>query len=295
MTSAGHYVVASLAPSSRVLYAKSVMRLQRVALSLAAPQTWFPASALLICIFIAHLLDAGLAPATVYSTLSAVSFFHKLFSFPDPTTDFIVKRMMIGGLKLNPSVDDRLPISLSMLHMLCDSCVHVTVSSFSADMLRSMYLLMFHGFLRVGEVTKSHNNIALSQMSLAVQSVTITFHHAKHLVGPPISVSIPASGGSYCPVSNVLRYLAARGTTPGPLFCSVDLEPVTTSMFNGWLDRSLRHCSLASLSIKSHSFRIGAATHSASLGFTDIQIQKMGRWKSNAFRKYIRISSFKTI
>ena len=70
--------------------------------------------------------------------------------------------------------------------------------------------------------------------------IFITFHHAKHFMGPPISVSIPASSGSYCPVSNVLRYLAARGTTPGPLFCSVDLEAVTTSMFNGWLDRSLR-------------------------------------------------------
>ena len=295
MTSAGHYVVASLAPSSRVLYAKSVMRLRRFTLSLAAPQPWFPATVPLICIFIAHLFDSGLAPATVYSSLSAISFFHKLFSLADPTTDFIVKRMMIGGGKLKPSVDDRLPISLSMLHMLCDTCVHVTTSAFSADMLRSMYLFMFHGFLRVGEVTKSHNNIALSQLSITMQSVTITFYRAKHLVGPPISVSIPASGGIYCPVSNVLRYLAARGTVPGPLFCSGDFQAVTTSMFNGWLDRSLHHCSLASLCVKSHSFRIGAATHAASLGYTDIQIQKMGRWKSNAFQKYIRISSFKTI
>ena len=97
VTSAGHYVVASLAPSSRVLYAKSVMRLRRFALSLAAPQPWFPATVPLICIFIAHLFDSGLASATVYSSLSAISFFHKLFSLADPTTDFIVKRMMIGG------------------------------------------------------------------------------------------------------------------------------------------------------------------------------------------------------
>ena len=233
MTSAAHYVVGSFAPSSPVLYAKSVMRLQRFALSLASPQSWFPASTLLICIFIAHLLDAGLAPATVYSSLSAISFFHKLFSFPDPTADFLVKRMMIGGLRLNPSVDDRLLISLSMLHMLCDSCVHVIVS---ADMLKSMYLLMFHGFLRVGEVTKSHNNIALSQMSLTMQSVTITVYHAKHLVGPPISVSIPASGGSYCPVSNVLRYLAVWGTTAGPLFVLWIYKPSRQACsMGGWI------------------------------------------------------------
>ena len=173
--------------------------------------------------------------------------------------------------------------------MLCDTCVHVTTSAFSADMLRSMYLFMFHGFLRVGEVTKSHNNIALSQFSITMQSVTITFYRAKHLVGPPISVSIPASGGIYCPVSS------SAGNCARPTFLFWGFSTVTTSMFNGWLDRSLHHCSLASLSVKSHSFRIGAATHAASLGYTDIQIQKMGRWKSNAFQKYIRISSFKTI
>ena len=86
-----------------------------------------------------------------------------------------------------------------MLHMLCGACVHVTVSELSADMLISMYLFMFHDFLRVGEVTKSHNNIAMFRLYIATQSVTITFCRAKHLVGPPIPVSIPASGGMYCP------------------------------------------------------------------------------------------------
>ena len=40
---------------------------------------------------------------------------------------------------------------------------------------------------------------------------------------------------------------------------------------------------------KCHSFRIGAATTAATRGFTDRQIQTMGRWKSAAFKRYIRI------
>jgi hypothetical protein len=40
---------------------------------------------------------------------------------------------------------------------------------------------------------------------------------------------------------------------------------------------------------KAHSFRIGAATHAASRGYSDQDIQIMGRWHSDAFKKYIRI------
>lgn len=36
-------------------------------------------------------------------------------------------------------------------------------------------------------------------------------------------------------------------------------------------------------------FRIGAATLGKSKGISDEQIQLLGRWKSNAYRKYIRI------
>ena len=295
MTSAGQYIAASLAPASRTLYAKSVLRLEQFALSLAIPRPWFPASVSLICIFVAQLFETGLAPATVYSSLSAISFFHKLFQFPDPTADFLVKRIMLGALKSRPSSDNRLPISVPVLHLLADSCRHVTDSAYSAALLRAMYLIMFHAFLRVGEVTRSHNNILFSQLSLLPQFATITFHRAKHLIGPPISVSVPTAGGSYCPVASINRYIALRGQAPGPLFCLGGGHPVTPNMFNSWLASSLSHSSLSSLPIKSHSFRIGAATHAAAVGYTDAQIQKMGRWKSNAFRKYIRISSFQTL
>ena len=44
---------------------------------------------------------------------------------------------------------------------------------------------------------------------------------------------------------------------------------------------------------KGHSFRIGAATHAASLGWSESQIRRLGRWNSNAMERYIRISSFK--
>jgi len=40
-----------------------------------------------------------------------------------------------------------------------------------------------------------------------------------------------------------------------------------------------------------HSFRIGAATSAESAGLTESQIKSMGRWKSDAYRHYIKPSS----
>ena len=42
---------------------------------------------------------------------------------------------------------------------------------------------------------------------------------------------------------------------------------------------------------KGHSFRIGAATYAAEQGVSDDKIRHSGRWKSDAFKKYIRITS----
>jgi len=54
---------------------------------------------------------------------------------------------------------------------------------------------------------------------------------------------------------------------------------------------SLRFCDLDVLGYKSHSFRIGAASWAASKGMSDAQIRAFGRWKSNAFLRYIRAPS----
>ena len=40
-----------------------------------------------------------------------------------------------------------------------------------------------------------------------------------------------------------------------------------------------------------HSFRIGAATHAAKMGKSDDEIMTMGRWKSDSYKRYIRIDT----
>lgn len=95
----------------------------------------------------------------------------------------------------------------------------------------------------------------------------------------------------FCPVQIILDYLSLRGQLPGALFSFVDGSPVSRALFIDRLSMAIKYCGLDPSRYKGHSFRIGAASFAADAGMSDAQIRALGRWKSNAFQKYIRIPS----
>ena len=96
-------------------------------------------------------------------------------------------------------------------------------------------------------------------------------------------------GSLFCPVQHMKSYLLLRGASSGPLYCFPNGSPISRSFFNQHLHKSLIWAGLSTSLYKGHSFRIGAATTAAIMGVSGDDIQRMGRWKSQAFRKYIRI------
>ena len=123
-------------------------------------------------------------------------------------------------------------------------------------------------------------------------ALKLTFRNFKHSNNQrPFSI-ILHSHNSCCPVLFLLDYLSLRGNRPGPLFLNSDNSPVSRTNFAELLSLSLKACGLDSTCYKGHSFRIGAASFAAERGMSDAQIRALGRWRSNAFLKYIRIPSF---
>ena len=96
---------------------------------------------------------------------------------------------------------------------------------------------------------------------------------------------------TFCPVDIFLQYLSLRGSKHGPLFVFVDGSPVTRAFFSDKLSMTIKYCVLDPSRYKGHSFRIGAASYAADSGMSHTEIRALGRWKSNAFLKYIRIPS----
>ena len=292
VNSAVSLVLSSLSTASQKIYFATLVRFKIFLWEQLGLEQFLPASTSSIALFVSHLFQSGYSSSTIASQLSALSFFHKIFGFSDPSDQFIIRKMVLGVGKTSANTDSRVPISLDMLRKFIDSTDFICDSIYQSYMFKAMYVLMFYAFLRVGEVTNSINNIQYSHVSVSGLSITITFHKYKHHKGPPVVFTIQAVKSKYCPVYITLSYLAKRGSRPGPFFCYPDSGPVNSANFNQILSRSVIWSGFKEFNIKPHSFRIGAATWAAASGFSDAQIQIMGRWRSNAFKKYIRVTSF---
>ena len=87
-----------------------------------------------------------------------------------------------------------------------------------------------------------------------------------------------------------MHYLEVRCSSPGPLFVLQAGTPLTRTYLVEQLHAALQRMGLNHSCFNGHSFRIGAATTAAMQGLEDSLIQTLGRWKSDAFKMYIKLS-----
>ena len=257
--------------------------------------------------YLSCMFDKSLASATISTYVAAVTTCHRLMHLQDPGVSFIVKKLLGAIKKGKTAKDSRLPITKFMLDSLLTKLPLVKGESASNMTFRAMFLLAFYAFLRVGEITirnasedpakliQVQDVVLLADSKGEVKELRLCINNWKSQIpGVPFSLTILAQPGKFCPVLALNNYLRMRGTRSGPLFVNADKSPITRSKFSKVLKEVIILAGLDQKRIKSHSFRIGAATTAAGLGFSEDQIMRMGRWRSDAVKKYIRITSFVT-
>jgi len=257
-----------------------------------------PLSPANLALFIAYLFDKKYSPATVNTYVSAIGYLHRLADEEDPTKVNFIKEMLKGFGKLMARCDSRLPITIPILHKIFQSCT--STPEYETRLFKAMCAVAFFAFLRVGEITATKQSMEVLQLSQvttlstgtgSVEALKLTFLTFKHHYNSrPISLVLSRQP-DVCPVKLLLEYMVLRGNSPGPLFQHPDGSPVSRTEFSAKLNFAIKACGLDPTRYKGHSFRIGAASHAAENGFTDTQIRLLGRWKSDAFKKYIRIPS----
>ena len=285
---------AALTDSSNVTYLKGITKFRQFVTMTLNMNNWFPAEPYIVMLYIAHLYHKGYATSTIISAVSIISYYHKVYMLLDSTTAFVIKKTLQGVSNLQPTRDLRLPITIQMLDSLVDATKQVATTHYHSLLLTAMFLLAFHAFLRISEFAlpssgKSDHILQLSNISIHPDEVLIQFNSFKHHRGHPVSISVPSHVSYYCPVKHLAQFLLIRGTSPGPLFIFPDETPVTQGFFRSSLRACLSLAGFSNATYTSHSFRIGAATEAARKGYSDDEIQRMGRWSSTAFKKYIRI------
>ncbi|CAG2241262.1 unnamed protein product [Mytilus edulis] len=196
----------------------------------------------------------------------------------------------------------RLPITFQVLGRICNSLRAGVFSTFTDCMLETACTVAFFGFLRCGEFTVSKHFD--STVNLSVTDVEIldsyAILHLKTSKTDPfrkgVSIQLHKSDHTICPFSAVQKYIAIRKGREAS-FCFSDplfVKENGNALDRDFFIRSLRHvldiCGYNSSLYNGHSFRIGASTSAGSVNIQDHLIKTLGRWTSDSYCRYIRIS-----
>ena len=163
----------------------------------------------------------------------------------------------------------------------------VGLTLYERSLFSSMFLLAFYFGLRVGEITSSPHNLDVGQIVMSGDSIQLSFSSFKHSKDYSPIHTVQTQHKQFCPVLALNQYLEMRGKSQGFLFI-LHGRPIARNAFSSLFKQLLSIAGESASLYKAHSFRIGAASYWAALGFSDTQIRRLGRWHSNAGWGYIR-------
>ena len=234
--------------------------------------------------------------------LAAIKFFAQVNGFSDNITSCNRLYRLIRGIKHAQAgkfgKPKRLPITPALLRSLCSNMWNSSTIYEDKLMLWAAMLTAFFGFLRVSEYTSDHVKAFDPVRTLCCQDISIidTSPRAIDLqikaskcdpFRSGITVRLTENKSLLCPVNALKEFSKVHPSKKGPLFAFQDGRYLTRKSWSTLLSK-FKPAHLKNLS--SHSFRIGAATTAAAAGYPRWLIQALGRWSSDCFRDYLRVT-----
>lgn len=233
--------------------------------------------------------------------LSGVRLFHIENGLPDPTKEASLLHYLCTAIRRSDihKPRQRHPITLQLLQTIKEELSLSHLPSRDKLMYWAAFTLAFYGFLRASEYTSPTSSRFNPSLHLSARDITICPESIKlHLkrsktdrFGKSVALLIGPTGTCTCPVRAMQKFLAVRQCEPpGPLLTFQSGKFLTRRDVSETTQHLLHSAGLESDSYSSHSYRIGAATAAAAAGLPDHLIKTLGRWRSNAYQRYIRTS-----
>ncbi len=251
-----------------------------------------------LCRYIGNLFDNNYQGSTITSRFSAISYACGLQGLPDYAKSILIQELLKGARACTHSKDSRKPIREAMLVNIMRAIFWVVPTAKRQALYKCVFLWAFFATLRVSEYMESpladHNlrfeNIKrIFEVDDIVYKLRFTSYKSSDIgtlstytLGPDISHEI-------CPVKLMDRYLAFRGSAPGPLFL-LSGRPLKGTDVTNVLHMALRFMQVDATFYAPHSFRIRRCTQWAEEGMTEADIRHKGRWNSNAYLRYIHMA-----
>lgn len=251
-------------------------------------QQSFPITTASVSLWIAY-LSGTCSAASIANYLSALGDFCRAngYEYTAVRMSFQITSMMKGIRVLYPrTIIRKAPITIQHLNTISRRIDHNNPTHLT---FFAMCCTAFFGLLRLGEIVQHEDSRR-----------TLQYKHVSNITQQGLSLRLPASKtdlnfqGSHifiprlaspiCPVSALSRMLSFRPEGTTYLFLGTDGNAFTRKEFLGFLKQFLPE----EADITGHSFRAGGATWAAEIGMSALDLSRLGRWSSEAFRAYIR-------
>ena len=291
-----YYLAVSVAPSTRRNYSSAVSAYKNFCFQhnlIAIP----PLQQTLI-LFATHIASFS-SHSNVKVHLCAIKHHCIIQDVQVPFKDFDRLYLLLKGIKRaqgrSRSLPKRLPITPTLLRIMHNNLFNSSRLFEDKLMIWAAITAAFFGFLRISEYTtnRKHDHDPTAHLlfqDISIRNESVSLHIKASKTDPfrhGVTIRMAANGTILCPVQAMISFTAIHPTKSGPLFCFNNGSFLTRSDMN----KILRDISNGAANISSHSLRIGAASTAAAMGYPKYLIQSMGRWSSDCFRRYIRLSN----
>ena len=241
--------------------------------------------------FVALCHAQSFRPSRITSYVSAIAYVHKIKGLLNLGEAFLVKKLL-HGTRRSQCIDKRHPFTLTQIRILITALPSVVSSKYKCILFSVMFLTAFFALLRVGEFRLSstgHQNmltwyqLTFQHVDSKISSALLKISHYKHSHGQQAFIPLARQT-----VLALLRYRKRSPFKSGPLFHARSGNPISCTHFRTVLRECVIRSHLDPSSYTGHSLRIGGATQAHSQQIPLEFIKRLGRWKSQAFLRYIR-------
>ena len=244
-------------------------------------------------------LSKKVSLGTIRVYLCGIQFYSKIHGGRELIANMIRLPILLRGIRRGQGNKHtrprRAPITIEQVRTI-RRFIRKIATPHNQKMLYAMVSLAFFGLLRVSEYTSPSTTSFDPALHLSSNDVTINgyrrmaYIRIKQSKTDPFRIGTTIRVGTthdeLCPVSNLINHLKIHGNRPGPLFVFQNGHHLTRGHVVEILKRSLK----GEGQINTHSFRIGGASNLASGNTPDYVIQIMGRWRSDAYKRYLNLS-----
>lgn len=254
-----------------------------------------PASTATIELYIAYLVDIkGLKFSSIKSYLNIVSILHKSVDLPDPIASSWVIQHLLKGVKRELGIAQSCKTAISpdillKMYNALDFSFHNNRVFWAACLVGFFGFLRPNNFLVIGKFNPSIHVQYLDLLQCnwgALLSLKIVKTH--QFRASPIEIVLKKlDNHPLCPCTAIQKALSPSQDPLGPLFVLSSGTCLTYSIFQKALIVVMRSIGLDPSLFGGHSFRRGAATWAHSCGLGDSQIQLLGLWASDCFKRYV--------